>query len=182
MGMAEAALIGYLPLSPEYWRARTSLVDSKLAILSFISYDKLVKLSFLFCPNCCKLWFLVWQRQRQQHSFKLDSVLNYLYCCGAHSHFQSLVIPFAFLINNQPDTILSLLESININGRSGLHILIQTWCENAETFQGFWPPRISTLALTKLFASGRPSLQNLMVKGDLIVKAETKNSEYEMSS
>jgi hypothetical protein len=86
------------------------------------------------------------------------------------------------LINNQPDTILSLLESININGSSGLHILIQTWCENAETFQGFWPPRISTLALTKLFASGRPSLQNLMVKGDLIVKAETKNSEYEMSS
>jgi hypothetical protein len=89
-----------------------------------------------------------------------------------------LIVPFAFLINNEPDTILSLLESINDNGRSGLDILIQTWCENAETFQGFWPSRVSTLALSKLFASGRPSLQNLTVKGDLIVRQETRNSEY----
>ena len=92
---------------------------------------------------------------------------------------QSLIIPFAFLINNEPDTILSLLESINDNGRSGLDILIQTWCENAETLQGFWPSRVSTLALSKLFTSGRPSLQNLTVKGDLIVRRETRNSEYE---
>lgn len=91
---------------------------------------------------------------------------------------QSLIVPFAFLINNEPDTILSLLESINDNGRSGLDILIQTWCENAETFQGFWPSRVSTLALSKLFASGRLSLQNLVVKGDLIVRRETNNSEY----
>ncbi|TFK42052.1 armadillo-type protein [Crucibulum laeve] len=88
---------------------------------------------------------------------------------------QSLVIPFAFLINNQRDTVLSLLESMIIQGRSGLDILIQTWCENAETFQGFWPSRISTLALTQLYGSERPSLQNLMVKGDIIVKPETKN-------
>lgn len=94
---------------------------------------------------------------------------------------QSLIIPFAFLINNEPETILSLLESINDNGRSGLDILIQTWCENAETFQGFWPSRVSTLALSKLFASGRPTLQNLVVKGDLIVRRESKNSEYRSS-
>lgn len=105
-----------------------------------------------------------------------------IYIVVALIYSQSLVIPFAFLINNQPDTVLSLLETININDRSGLHILIQTWCENAETFQGFWPSRVSTLALTKLFASGRPSLQNLMVKGDLIIKPETKNSEYEFIS
>ncbi|EDR15931.1 uncharacterized protein LACBIDRAFT_242896 [Laccaria bicolor S238N-H82] len=88
---------------------------------------------------------------------------------------QSLVIPFAFLINNQRDTVLELLESMNVGNRSGLDILVQTWCENAETFQGFWPSRISTLALTQLFICGRPSLQNLMVKGDIIIKPETKN-------
>ncbi|KAF9011181.1 armadillo-type protein [Cyathus striatus] len=88
---------------------------------------------------------------------------------------QSLVIPFAFLINNQRDVVLSLLESMNIQGRSGLDILIQTWCENASTFQGFWPSRVSTLALCQLFAAGRPSLQNLMVKGDIIIKPETKD-------
>lgn len=89
--------------------------------------------------------------------------------------FQSLVIPFAFLIYNQRDTVLSLLESTEIQGRSSLDILIQTWCENAETFQGFWPTRISSLALSQLYAAERPSLQNLMVKGDIIVKPETQN-------
>ncbi|TFY55031.1 hypothetical protein EVJ58_g8505 [Rhodofomes roseus] len=87
----------------------------------------------------------------------------------------SLVIPFAFLIHNQRDTVLDLLESANVDGRSGLDILLQTWCENEETFQGFWAQRISTLALCSLFASGRPSLQNVVVKGDLIIKPETRN-------
>lgn len=73
--------------------------------------------------------------------------------------------------------MLSLLESMDVQGRSGLDILIQTWCENAETFQGFWPGRISTIALTQLFVSERPSLQNLIVKGDIIVKPETKDGE-----
>lgn len=96
-------------------------------------------------------------------------------------HLQSLVIPFAFLIHNgQRDTVLTLLENINIGGRSGLDMVIQTWCENAETFQGFWVTRTSTLALIDLFASARPSLQALQVKGDLIVKAETRDGKYKM--
>lgn len=73
--------------------------------------------------------------------------------------------------------VLGLLESTNINGRSGLDILMQTWCENAETFQGFWPTRVSTLALAQLYLDGRPSLSGLLVKGDYIVKEETKNGE-----
>lgn len=88
---------------------------------------------------------------------------------------QSLIIPFAFLITHQQDTVLSLLESTNVQGRSGLDILIHTWCENAETFQGFWASRISSMALSQLFMSERPSLQSLMVKGDIIVKPETRN-------
>ncbi|KAI6163683.1 armadillo-type protein [Pisolithus thermaeus] len=88
---------------------------------------------------------------------------------------QSLVIPFAFLVYNQADSVISLLESTQVQDRSALDIVIHTWCENAETFQGFWPTRISTLALSRLYASARPSLQNLTVKGDIIVKPETKN-------
>lgn len=99
----------------------------------------------------------------------------------AADQVQSLVIPFAFLINNQRDTVLSLLESMDIDGRSGLDILIQTWCENAETFQGFWPSRTSTMGLSQLFVSERPSLQNLIVKGEIILKPETKNGERVLS-
>lgn len=32
-----------------------------------------------------------------------------------------------------------------MDGRSGLDVLIQTWCENAEVFQGFWPSRIRSV-------------------------------------
>ncbi|KZT02228.1 ARM repeat-containing protein [Laetiporus sulphureus 93-53] len=91
------------------------------------------------------------------------------------SFIQSLVIPFAFLIYNQRDTMLAMLESMDIQGRSGLDILLQTWCENEETFQGFWAQRISTLALCSLYISERPSLQKITVKGDLIIKPETRN-------
>ncbi|KAI6120877.1 armadillo-type protein [Pisolithus croceorrhizus] len=95
---------------------------------------------------------------------------------------QSLVIPFAFLVYNQADSVISLLESTQVQDRSALDIVIHTWCENAETFQGFWPTRISTLALSRLYASARPSLQNLTVKGDIIVKPETKNAPHEFTS
>lgn len=66
---------------------------------------------------------------------------------------------------------------MNADSRSGLDILIHTWCENAETFQGFWPSRVSVMALCQLFVSERPSLQNLIVKGDIVVKPETQNGE-----
>ncbi|OBZ68625.1 Importin-9 [Grifola frondosa] len=105
----------------------------------------------------------------------LQAMISRMMTAKTATFLQSLVIPFAFLIHNQRDTVLSLLESINVQGRSGLDILIQTWCENAETFQGFWAIRISTLALCSLYASGRSSLQTLMVKGDIIVRPETKN-------
>jgi hypothetical protein len=91
---------------------------------------------------------------------------------------QSLVVPFNFLIYNQRDTILELLESSNVEGDSGLNVFIQTLCENMETFQGFWPSRVSTLALISLFASERPGLQGLIVKGDIVVDSEGKNGEW----
>jgi hypothetical protein len=94
-----------------------------------------------------------------------------------HQHFKSLIVPFAFLINNQRDTVLSLVESMQIQHRTALEILVNTWCENAETFQGFWASRISALALSQLFLSDRQSLQKLTVKGDIIVKPETQNGK-----
>lgn len=81
------------------------------------------------------------------------------------------------MIQNQRDTILGLLESSNIEGDFGLNVFIQTLCENVETFQGFWPSRVSTLALISLFASERPTLQGLVVKGDIVVKTDGKNGK-----
>ncbi|KIJ66488.1 hypothetical protein HYDPIDRAFT_174567 [Hydnomerulius pinastri MD-312] len=105
----------------------------------------------------------------------LHAMVERMLTAKTATFLQSLVIPFVFLIHNQADTVLGMLETTTVQGRTALDVLIQTWCENAETFQGFWPTRISTLALSRLYVSGRPSLQNLMVKGDIIIKPETKN-------
>jgi len=105
----------------------------------------------------------------------LQAMVGRMTSAKTATFLQRLVIPFAFLIHNQHDTVLSLLESTDIQGRSGLDILIHTWCENAETFQGYWPTRISNLALSQLYAAERPSLLNLMVKGDIIVNVATKD-------
>ncbi|KAH6916745.1 armadillo-type protein [Coprinopsis sp. MPI-PUGE-AT-0042] len=111
----------------------------------------------------------------------LQAMLNSMLSAKTASFTQSLVVPFAFLVNNQRDTVLDLVEPLTIDGRSGLDILVQTWCENAETFQGYWPSRVSTLGLVQLFLSERPSLRNLVVKGDMILKPETKNAPHEFS-
>ncbi|KAG6857312.1 hypothetical protein H0H87_006505 [Tephrocybe sp. NHM501043] len=107
----------------------------------------------------------------------LQAMVGRMRSAKTATFLQSLVIPFAFLINNQRDTVLSLLETTTVDGRSGLEILVTTWCENAETFQGFWPSRISTLGLMQLFVAERASLQNLTVKGDIIVDRTNKNGE-----
>ena len=93
---------------------------------------------------------------------------------------QSLIIPFAFLVHNHREAVLDLLETTRIGGgesdSGGLDVLLNTWCENAATFQGFWPTRVSALALCALLASERPSLRAVMVKGDIIITPATKNS------
>ena len=95
---------------------------------------------------------------------------------------QSLIAPFVFLIHKgHRDTVINLLGPMQIGTKTGLEVFVNTWCENADTLQGFWTPRMSTLALIDMFQCGHPSLQHLMVKGDLIIKPETRNGEYLLS-
>jgi len=90
---------------------------------------------------------------------------------------QSLIIPFAYLIHLQRDTVLAMLASITVSDppKNGLEVLVSAWCENAEMFQGFWAIRISNLALCQMFLSNNPALRQMTVKGDLIVKPENQN-------
>jgi hypothetical protein len=108
----------------------------------------------------------------------LQAMLVRMQTAQTATFLQSLIIPFAFLIYSHRDAVLDLLESTRIgeDGRSGLDVLLNTWCENAATFQGFWPTRISALALCALLRAERPSLQVVVVKGDIIITATTKNS------
>ncbi|KAF8577246.1 ARM repeat-containing protein [Ramaria rubella] len=92
---------------------------------------------------------------------------------------QSLTVPFALMIHTHRDSVLDILESFNVDGaippKTGLEMLIATWTENADAFQGLWSQRISNLALCSLFLSDRPSLQSIKVKGDMIIKPQTSD-------
>lgn len=64
------------------------------------------------------------------------------------SFAQSLILPFAYLVHQQLDTVLSLLESMTVPGqgslpaRSALEVLLTSWCEHADVFQGFWQIKV----------------------------------------
>ena len=59
---------------------------------------------------------------------------------------QSLIIPLALLIHLQADATLDLIENVIVSSqhgsKNGLEVFLQTWCENAESIQGFWAGRI----------------------------------------
>ncbi|CAD6905080.1 unnamed protein product [Tilletia controversa] len=94
------------------------------------------------------------------------------------SFSQSLILPFAYLMQEQAPVVLDLLESTTVEVTvanstgaerrqiSGLEALATKWVEDCETFRGFWAQRISTLALARLLESRRPVLDSVLVKGD----------------
>ncbi|KAG8901625.1 hypothetical protein FRB99_005185 [Tulasnella sp. 403] len=112
----------------------------------------------------------------------LTALVRRLQTAKTATYMQSLIIPFAYLIHSQRDEVLNLLESTQVGSTTTLEILVKAWCENAETFHGFWATRMSTIALCDLFASDRASLRSIMVRGDMIVRPETKNAPTEYTS
>ncbi|KAH9958982.1 ARM repeat-containing protein [Russula dissimulans] len=108
----------------------------------------------------------------------LQAMLVRMQTARTATFLQSLIVPFAFLVYNHRDAVLDLLESTRVgeDGRSGLDVLLNVWCENAIMLQGFWPTRISALALCTLLRAERPSLQTIVVKGDIIITAATKDT------
>jgi len=82
---------------------------------------------------------------------------------------QSMICVFSQLIQSQMETVISFLTQLNIDGKSGLDIILGAWCEHSDSFQGVYNTKLCTIALSKLFTSGDQNLQYIMVQGDLIM-------------
>jgi hypothetical protein len=69
---------------------------------------------------------------------------------------QSLIVPFAYLITTpQKESLLHLLEITQLdNNQSGLEVFLKTWCENAETIQGFWANRVRSAFTSSRYVQG----------------------------
>ncbi|CAG8449022.1 6245_t:CDS:10 [Ambispora gerdemannii] len=88
----------------------------------------------------------------------LKAVATRLETAQTPTFIQSMVMIFAHLFNSQLETVVNFLSEFNVNGRAGLEILLNT----------------CAMALTKLFLSGDPRMQNIQVRGDLIISGSTR--------
>ncbi|KAG1180299.1 hypothetical protein G6F70_000463 [Rhizopus microsporus] len=99
----------------------------------------------------------------------LTAVLGRLMNTDSQPFIQSLVMVFAHLIISQQETVFNYLCNIQISGKSGLEILMTTWCDNYDSFSGYYTLKVSAVALSKMFLANDPRLQNIHVKGEIVV-------------
>ena len=104
----------------------------------------------------------------------LTAVLERLMNTEHQLFIQSLVMVFAHLVISQQEFVIQVLCNTVINGKTGLEILMTTWCENYDSFSGYYTMKVSAIALSKIYLTGDPRLNNIMVKGEIIVNPNAR--------
>ncbi|KAI9007390.1 armadillo-type protein [Gaertneriomyces semiglobifer] len=103
----------------------------------------------------------------------LSALANRLKDARMPSFIQQLVMVFVHLLNTQPQAlVIDFLATMDLDGRSGLEVVVNAWCDTFGDFHGFYNIKASAVAMTKVFAAGDGRVQGLMVKGDEIVTSD----------
>ncbi|KAK4689861.1 importin-9, partial [Tremellales sp. Uapishka_1] len=119
----------------------------------------------------------------QMPSFIQVSSVELVRVSFAHPHppLQSLVLPFAYLFGTEytQSTIDLLGFSVTLpdgSTKPALELVLSAWCETSDTIAGSWNIRVSNLGMSRLFLMPMASIQNVMVRGDLIVSDANRNT------
>ncbi|KAF4981325.1 hypothetical protein FZEAL_2858 [Fusarium zealandicum] len=99
----------------------------------------------------------------------LQAVANRLATAQAAAFIQSLILVFARLTLSGASDVVEFLSQIQINGESGLQVVVAKWLENSVNFAGYDEIRQNVIALSKLYSLNDNRLAQISVKGDLIV-------------
>ncbi|KAK3687769.1 armadillo-type protein [Podospora appendiculata] len=99
----------------------------------------------------------------------LQAVAARLDTAQAAPFIQSLILVFARLSLSGAQDVVNFLSDIQINGQSGLQVVISKWLENSINFAGYDEIRQNVIALSKLYSLNDPRLTQTQVKGDLVV-------------
>lgn len=99
----------------------------------------------------------------------LQAVANRLATAQAAAFIQSLILVFARLSLIGAQDVVEFLGQIQINGESGLQVVLAKWLENSVSFAGYDEIRQNVIALSKVYGLNDPRLSQITVKGDLIV-------------
>ncbi|KAM0384275.1 hypothetical protein ACHAPY_001651 [Fusarium culmorum] len=102
----------------------------------------------------------------------LQAVANRLASAQAAAFIQSLILVFARLTLSGAHEVVDFLSQIQINGESGLQVVVAKWLENSVNFAGYDEIRQNVIALSKLYSLNDPRLAQTQVKGDLIVNQD----------
>ncbi|KAM5347947.1 hypothetical protein ACJ41O_007771 [Fusarium nematophilum] len=117
----------------------------------------------------------------------LQAVANRLATAQAAAFIQSLILVFARLTLSGASDVVEFLSQIQINGESGLQVVMAKWLENSVNFAGYDEIRQNVIALSKLYSLNDARLAQTNVKGDLIVnpndgriktRSQAKQSTY----
>ncbi|KAL1868216.1 hypothetical protein VTK73DRAFT_3809 [Phialemonium thermophilum] len=104
----------------------------------------------------------------------LQAVATRLESAQAAPFIQSLILVFARLSLVGAHDVVEFLSNIQINGQSGLQVVLSKWLENSINFAGYDEIRQNVIALSKLYSLNDPRLAQTMVKGDLIITNSDK--------
>ncbi|KAL2126663.1 hypothetical protein VTI74DRAFT_439 [Chaetomium olivicolor] len=99
----------------------------------------------------------------------LQAVATRLDTAQAAPFIQSLILVFARLSLVGAQDVVNFLSDIQINGQSGLQVVMSKWLENSVNFAGYDEIRQNVIALSKLYSLNDSRLTQIMVKGDLII-------------
>ncbi|KAJ2907317.1 hypothetical protein MKZ38_003173 [Zalerion maritima] len=99
----------------------------------------------------------------------LEAVAGRLATAEAAPFIQSLILVFARLSLVGVQDVVEFLSQIQVNGSSGLEVVLGKWLENSVNFAGYDEIRQNIIALSKLYSLNDPRVVQTQVKGDLIV-------------
>ncbi|KAI1809233.1 ARM repeat-containing protein [Poronia punctata] len=99
----------------------------------------------------------------------LQAVANRLASAQAAPFIQSLILVFARLSLVGAHDVVEFLATIQINGQSGLQVVLAKWLENSVNFAGYDEIRQNVIALSKIYSLDDPRVAQTMVKGDMII-------------
>jgi hypothetical protein len=91
---------------------------------------------------------------------------------------ETLVLIFCSVLVAQCETVINFLSSITLaNNRSGLDLLLNTWCEAFPDLQGFYQVKLAynliysrSTAMMLVLTSGDARVAEITVKGEQIVE------------
>lgn len=98
----------------------------------------------------------------------LQATVNRLILAKELATIENLIMVFCQLVLKSPEEMINFLSNMQLQGKSGLAVILPIWFDSYEVTRGFEQIKQNTLALGRIFSLGDPRVEGLIVNGDII--------------